>query len=174
MRQISWGRAVSASVVAFVVAVGSLTLLFGNPLIERLLFTSESGQSSKVLSVWLEQEPLPAVTPLWDDLADITGRGVAVQVLLLIWATALVLLYVLGWAGRDGPAWRRGLTFGVLVWVVVFLFFEAWVPFNLLGEPFGLVLVELALQLVAMVATGIAIALIYRPPSDQVEARPPR
>lgn len=37
-------------------------------------------------------------------------------------------------------------------------------PFNLLGEPFPLVLLELSLQLVAMVTTGLVIALTYRRP----------
>lgn len=57
--EISWGRLIGASVVAYVVAVASLTILFGNPLIERILFTEQAGQSDKVLSVWLEQlDPL--------------------------------------------------------------------------------------------------------------------
>lgn len=48
------------------------------------------------------------------------------------------------------------------MWAILFIFFEAYVPFNILGEPFPLVLVQLSLQLVAMVLTGITIALFYR------------
>ena len=48
------------------------------------------------------------------------------------------------------------------MWAILFIFFEAYIPFNLLGEPFQLVLVELSLQLVAMVLTGITIAFLYR------------
>lgn len=161
MGQIRWARLIGVSVVAYLVAVGSLTVLFGNPFIERLLFTDQAGQSDKVLSAWLEQEPLPAVTPLWDDLAHIGPRGLAVQGLLLGWAFSVVLIYALGWERRPGPVWRKGLSFGIAVWAVVFVFFEAWVPFNLLGEPIVLVLLELALQLVAMVVTGLAIAASY-------------
>jgi hypothetical protein len=46
--------------------------------------------------MWLEQEPRPAVTPLWDDLGEINNRGLAVQGLLLVWAFALVLVCALG------------------------------------------------------------------------------
>lgn len=163
MRRISWRRLLITSVVAYVAAVASLTLLLGNPFISELLFSEEAGQSDKVLSVWLEQEPLPAVTPLWADLDEIDGRGFAVQAMLLLWASALVIVYALGW--RDGPGRpiRRGLTFGVAMWAVLFLFYEAFIPFNLLGEPFPLVLVELALTLIAMAITGVVIALTYRP-----------
>lgn len=163
MSQTSWSRIVVASVVAYVVAVASLTILLGNPFIERILFTNEAGQSEKVLSVFLQQEPLPAVTPFWDQLREIEARGFAVQGMLLWWAFAVVIVYAVAWAERPGSPWWRGASFGIAVWAVLFLFLEAYVPFNILGEPFPLVLVELSLQLIAMVATGIAIALVYRP-----------
>ena len=159
------------TVTAYLVIVGTLTLLFGNPVAERLLFGPDAGQSEKVISVWLEQEPLPAVTPFWSDVGEIGARGVAVQGLLLVWAAGLVLLYALGWSGRGGSRWWRGLGFGVVVWVVVFVFFEAWVPFNLLGEPFRLVVVELSLQLATMMLAGIAIAFVYRPADQGVPSR---
>lgn len=111
--------------------------------------------------MWLEQEPLPAITPFWDDFGEIDNRGLTVQGLLLVWAFALLLVYALGWAHRPGSRWWRGVTFGVAAWAVLFLFFEAFIPFNVLGEPFPLVLVELALELVAMVVTGTFIALVY-------------
>jgi hypothetical protein len=161
VRRASWSRVIAAVLVGWFVAVTSLTLLFGNPVTERLLFTGAAGQSEKVLSVWLEQEPLPAVTPLWSDLGDIQARGLAVQAMLLLWMVGVVIVYALGWANRPGPVWRRGATFGITMWLVVFVFFEAWVPFNVLGEPFRFVALQLALQLVAMTATGMAVAALY-------------
>jgi hypothetical protein len=162
VRRIAWPRAVAATVVAYLVIVSVLTLLFGNPLAERLLFGADAGQSPKALSVWLEQEPLPAVTPFWSDLGALDGRGLAVQGMLLIWCASLVLVYAWGWAERTMSPVRRGLTFGVAMWAVVFVFLEAWIPFNLLGEPVHLVAVELVLELIAMLAGGVAIALVYR------------
>lgn len=162
MSRIRWRRVLGASVVAYMTAIASLTILFGNPFIERILFTDEAGQSEKVLSVFLQQEPLPAVTPFWDQLGEIEARGFAVQGMLLVWAFAVVIVYAVAWAERPGSRWWRGASFGIAVWAVLFLFFEAYVPFNILGEPFPLVLVELSLQLIAMVATGLAIALVYQ------------
>lgn len=162
MTQIRWSRLLGATAAAYVVAVGSLTLLFGNPLAEGLLFTDEAGQTDKVLAVWLELDPLPAVTPFWDQIGDIEGRGFAVQGMFVLWAFALVVVYALGWANRPGSKLWKGITFGIATWAILFIFFEAYIPFNLLGEPFPLVLVELSLQLVAMVLTGVTIALLYR------------
>ena len=163
MRHIHWPRAIAAAVAAYVVAVGSITLLFGNPLIEQILFTDGAGQSPKVLAVWLELAPLPAVTPLWRDFGEISGRGLVVQGLLLLWASAAVIVYASVWNATSGSVWRKGVTFGLAVWALLFLFFEALVPFNILGEPFRLVLLELALQLVAMLAMGMVVAVVYRP-----------
>ena len=163
MSRISWRRLFAASVAAYLTAVASLTILFGNPVIERFLYTDAVGQSEKVINVFLEQEPLPAVTPFWDQLGEIDGRGLAVQAMLFLWAIAVVVVYALGWADRTGSRWWRGVSFGIAVWAVLFLFFEAYVPFNLLGEPLRLVLVELSLQLIAMIATGIAVAWVYSP-----------
>jgi hypothetical protein len=170
MRRINWRRLLITSVVAYIVAVATLTLLLGNPFISELLFSEEAGQSEKVLSVWLEQDPLPAVTPFWGDLGEIDGRGMAVQAMLLVWALGVVLVYASGWANKPRGILWRGLTFGVAVWAVLFLFYEAFIPFNLLGEPFPLVLVELALTLVAMLITGVVIALLYRPTADGASA----
>jgi len=169
-RRINWRRLLITSVVAYIVAVATLTLLLGNPFISELLFSEEAGQSEKVLSVWLEQDPLPAVTPFWGDLGEIDGRGMAVQAMLLVWALGVVLVYASGWANKPRGILWRGLTFGVAVWAVLFLFYEAFIPFNLLGEPFPLVLVELALTLVAMLITGVVIALLYRPTADGASA----
>ena len=163
MERIRWGRLVVASFAAYVASVGSLTLLLGNPFIEEILFTGDAGQSEKVLSVWFELEPLPAVTPLWEELANLEARAFAVQAFLFLWAAALVLLYAMGWVNRPTSPLRRGLTFGAVSWAVVFLFFEGFIPFNLLGEPFPLVLLELILLLAAMLVTGVVIAFVYRP-----------
>lgn len=162
--RVDWSRALLAAVVAFVVFVTAMTVLFGNPVVERILYTDQAGQSPKVLAMFFDIEPRPAVFWVWDDLGAIGARGAAVEAMLLVWALGLVVLYAYGWVGRPGPAWRRGVTFGVAAWAVVFVLFEALIPFNVLWEPFRLVVVELALQLIAMVLTGLTIALVYRAP----------
>ncbi len=165
--RVDWPRALLAAVAAFVAFIATMTLLFGNPVVERVLYTDQAGQSPKVLAMFFEVQPRPAVFWLWDDLpanvGDLGARGAAVEALLFVWALALVFLYAAtGWADGPGSVWRRGVGFGVAAWAVVFLFFEAAMPFNMLWEPFALVVIELVLQLVAMVATSVVIASVYR------------
>lgn len=163
--RIQWLRALLAAVVAYVVFVTAMTVLFGNPGTERILYTDQAGQSPKVLAMFFDIEPRPAVFWVWDDLGEIGARGAVVEAMLLVWALGLVLLYAYGWVNRPGPAWRRGLTFGVATWAVVFVLFEALIPFNVLWEPFRLVVVQLALEFIAMMLTGLTIALVYRAPT---------
>jgi hypothetical protein len=141
----------------------SLGLLFGNPFISDIIYTEEAGQSAKAITVWLTLEPLPAVTPFWDDIFAFSARRIAVHGLLLLWSLGLVVIYAVLEENLHGSRVRKGFWFGIGVWWVVFLFFEPWVPFNMFGEPFRLMVLELALQFVAMTATGLTIAFIYRP-----------
>lgn len=164
---ILWGRAIITAFLSNIVTVTSLSLLFGNPFIRQLIYTDRAGQSHKAVAVWLEIEPLPAVSPFWDRFLDLDARGLAVQGLLLLWSFGLVLIngkieYVLA-----GSILRKGFLFGVGTWGVLWLFFETWVPYNMFGEPFPLMALELALELVAMIATGTTIAFLYRPSIDK-------
>lgn len=163
--RVSWSRIVLAGIAANVTTLVALGLLFGNPLVEPILYTQQAGQSPKVLSMFFT-EPLPVVTPFWDAALQVSPRKLAVQGMLLVWSLALVVVFAVVWEPRRGPWWRKGLEFGVAAWAMLFLFFEAFIPFNMLGEPIRLVALELALQLAAMVLTGLVIAVVYRPASS--------
>lgn len=160
---VKWSRVALAAIAANLTTLVALGALFGNPLVESILYTDQFGQSPKVLSVFLEQEPLPAVTPFWDAALDVSRRELAVHGLLLVWSLALVVVFAVVWVPRPGTWWRKGLQFGVAVWAILFLFFEAFVPFNMLGEPIRLVGLELTLQLIAMLLSGMVIAYFCRP-----------
>jgi len=164
MERISWPRVAATTIAAHVTTFLVLGLLFGNPWVERVLFTDQAGQSPKVLSVFFEQEPLPAVTPAGEGALDVTTRRLTMQGLLFLWSLSLVLAFATTLALRPGRPWLKGVGFGVAAWGVTFLFLEAWVPYNMLGEPIGLVGLELGLQLVAMIVTGIVIAVTYQTP----------
>ena len=60
-----------------------------------------------------------------------------------------------GWGGRW---WTRGLRFGLAAWVLMALWFEFYLPWNVLHEPAPLVALELALWLGVMLLVGLAIA----------------
>ena len=52
-----------------------------------------------------------------------------------------------------------------------YFFFEVFFPFNLLGEPFGIVLLELALEAIMALAYGVTIAALYRVPPIRSTSR---
>jgi hypothetical protein len=56
---------------------------------------------------------------------------------------------------------RRGIAFGLILWVLRALYFEFHVPFNMFGEPVWLVGVELFFWIIVVLIEGIILALIY-------------
>lgn len=61
-----------------------------------------------------------------------------------------------------GPWWRRGLGFGLLSWTLMTLWFEFYLPWNVLREPGVLVGIELACWLGVHLLVGVSIAGVYR------------
>jgi len=63
------------------------------------------------------------------------------------------------------PAWppgipRRALCLGLLVFLLTFLFWEFFTPFNQFGEPIGLIAIELCFWALIALADGFAISVI--------------
>jgi hypothetical protein len=55
---------------------------------------------------------------------------------------------------------NQGLQFSGLVFVMTFLFWEFFTPFNLFGEPWQLIALELVFWACIALADGLAIAAI--------------
>lgn len=107
-------------------------------------------QSGKLIAVWSEIEPLPLVVDR--PLPIIVG----------IMAFGVIHAYIYHWIC---PAWpggtlRRGLYFSLLVFIMTFLFWEFFTPFNLFGEPLLLIALELLFWAIIALADGIVIAWI--------------
>jgi len=63
------------------------------------------------------------------------------------------------------PAWpkgsiARGLRMSVLIFLLVFCFWEFFTPFNLFGEPLALIGLELLFWAIIALADGLVIAFI--------------
>jgi hypothetical protein len=63
------------------------------------------------------------------------------------------------------PVWprgviNRGLRFAGLVFLMTFLFWEFFTPFNLFGEPLHLIMLELVFWACIAVADGLTISVI--------------
>ena len=160
MEKFRWQKGVVTALAALILGLLAFLLLFGNPLSQRLIYTSEFGQSLKLLDVWKSTEPLPAVTPFFQDMFRMTGKKLAVLALLWVWTLGLVRLY--SWVQPQLPRerLRATLAFGGVVWLN-FFFFEIFSPFNILGEPFLLVCYELFLEGIIALAVAWTVVRFY-------------
>ena len=163
MKGINWSRAIVAAIVGFVVAQIGFVILFGNPIVNTWFYTGVSGQSAKFVAVWNTLAPVPPLSAKWSDLAATSGRTFATMGLLVFWTLGLVVVYAQIANCLPGKSWRKGVYFGLMVWVVAFVFFGAFFHFNVLNMPIIFVLGEWVLEALISIATGVAIALVYKP-----------
>lgn len=107
-------------------------------------------QSNKLIAVWTMIEPLPLVV-------DRPAPIIAGIILF-----GIVHAYLYRWIS---PAWpqgivRRALSFALLVFLMTFLFWEFFTPFNQFGEPLGLIALELCFWAVIALADGFVISAL--------------
>jgi hypothetical protein len=109
-----------------------------------------SVQSSKLIAVWTTIEPLPLVV------------NRPIPIILGIILFGMVHAYLYRWVSPAWPAGivRRALSFALLVFLMTFLFWEFFTPFNQFGEPLGLIALELCFWAVIALADGFAISTI--------------
>jgi len=122
------------------------------------ILLESSIQSRKLIAVWTEIEPIPLVvdTPL--------------PIML-----GIVLFGVFhAWLYRQlAPQWppgvlRRGMRFGAIVFVMTFLFWEFFTPFNMFGEPLRLIALELVFWACIAAADGLAISAVMERGTEEV------
>jgi hypothetical protein len=109
-----------------------------------------SVQSGKLIAVWTELEPLPLVV----------DRPAPIIIGLILFG--IVHAYLYRWISPAWPAGiaRRALFFALLVFLMTFLFWEFFTPFNQLGEPLRLIALELCFWASIALADGFAISAV--------------
>lgn len=126
------------------------------------ILLNPSIQSRKLIAVWTELEPLPLVV------------NQPVPIIVGIIAFGIVHAYLYRWLCSAWPTGiaKRGLSFALLVFVMTFVFWEFFTPFNQFGEPISLITIELSFWALIALADGFAIAAIMerRASNQQVEA----
>jgi len=143
-------RGALAGAIAFVLANIVSNILFFQ--LGRDLLFDPQHQSAKVIAVLFEMEPLPLMfTNGLLYMAMAAGIG-AVHGLVFAWIEPVL--------PRDGAV-RRGIAFAVILWALMALYFEFHTPFNMLGEPVPLVLLELFFWVIVLLVHGIVLSLIY-------------
>lgn len=105
-------------------------------------------QSPKLIAVWTTLEPPPLVV-------ERPGRIVPVLTLL-----GIAHATVYRWIAPAGPGGvpSRAVRFGGLIFVLAYVFWEIFTPYNQFGEPLRLILVELAFWAIVALAEAFAIA----------------
>lgn len=146
---INWKR------VAIIVPVGAMLnmfLLFGlftNPYSQQIIFSEDFGQSSKLVGVWKTIQPVPTLESL-------------IPALIVTPAVYSFLFAVLYDSIPGNGRIAKGVFYGVILWALIAVFFELFVPNGLFGEPVLLLAYELFLWLISLVSVSIVISLIYK------------
>jgi hypothetical protein len=114
------------------------------------ILLNPSFQSRKLIAVWTELEPLPLVV------------NRPVPIILGIIAFGIAHAYLYRWLCAAWPTGivKRGLSFALLVFVMTFVFWEFFTPFNQFGEPLPLIALELLFWALIALADGFAISAI--------------
>lgn len=107
-------------------------------------------QSKKLIAVWTEIEPIPLVVN--------NPAPIIIGIILF----GIVHAYLFGWLSGVWPKgiFNRGLRFAGIVFVMTFLFWEFFTPFNMFGEPLHLIALELVFWSCIAFADGLSIAAI--------------
>jgi hypothetical protein len=141
--------------LAFFVAAFLTFVLVGSGLDQRSgpLFDPVV-QSPKLIAVWTKLEPRPLfATAPHVVLLEYAVFGIGYALLLRSVASA--------W---PAGVWSRVWRLAAVIWGLSCAFFELLGPVNLLGEPLGLVALELGFWAVAALADSVVVAFLLRRP----------
>jgi hypothetical protein len=135
-----------------IAATANMFLLFGlfmNPFSQNVIFSSNLNQSSKLIAVWTTLEPVPQFSSL-------------LPALLITPAIFGFLFAVLYDSIPGSTKIRKGISYGIILWGTIAVFFELFTPLGLFGEPLHLLAYELFLWFVGLVSVSIIISVLYQ------------
>lgn len=138
-------RTLLAALAGAIAWFAGLNLVFGPA---QALLADPARQSPKFLAAF-SQEPLPRMA----DTPWVLPAG------LLVVALSFAIVYAWLEPRLPGRAWRKGLTFGLIAWALMVPWFELYLPWNVMHEPFPLVLLEAGCWLILLLLVGVSIAL---------------
>jgi hypothetical protein len=140
-------RVIVAGIAAAAAWWAGIVVVFGPA---QAVLADPQRQSAKFLAAFAEP-PLPR-------MADSPW---ALPLGLLVIGLIHALAY--RWLGSrlSGPAWRRGLAFGLLAWALMVPWFEFYLPWNVMREPWPLVLLETLCWMIVLLFVGVVIAVVH-------------
>jgi len=107
-------------------------------------------QSPKVIRVWTEIKPLPLVV----------DKPAPIIVGLVIFGIIHAFIYRMVASAWPQGVGRRGARMAIMVFLLVFVYWEFFTPFNQLGEPLPLIGLELVFWAAIATAEGFSIAAV--------------
>jgi hypothetical protein len=134
-----------------IIAPTNILLLFGlfmKPVSQEIIFSDSMSQSSKLVGVWTQIEPVPSLSSLAPALI------IMPSIATVVFARFYDLLPT-----QDRRL--KGLSFGIMLWALVALFFELFTPYGLFGEPLILLAYELTLWLIGLSTIGTIMGILY-------------
>lgn len=147
---INWKRLGITIPVTAIVHMFVIYGLFMNPISQDIIFSESMNQSPKLVAVWTSLEPIPSELSLTPAL--------------IITPVLFSFFFAVLWDSIPGSSkLKKGISYGMILWGTIAVFFELFTPLGLFGEPLHLLAYELFLWFVGLVATGIVLSLIYRP-----------
>jgi hypothetical protein len=156
-----WVVGIVGGIVAFLIGSGlSFALL---QLVGPATVYNDEYQSEKLSAVWDDT--------LWEAPRMMSDPVSFIPVVLAL-GVAQGLVFVLVGSALPNGVVKRGLTYGLILWLLSHLSFELLGPFNLLLEPLPLVGVELAVGLVGNLLAGITLSAIYARGEPQTGIEP--
>ena len=139
------------AVAISIVAPTNMLLLFGlfmNPVSQEIIFSDSMGQSSKLVAVWTQIEPVPSL-------------GSLVPALIIMPSIATVVFARFYDLLPTQDRRLKGLSFGIMLWALVAVFFELFTPYGLFGEPPIILVYELTLWLIGLSTIGTLMGILY-------------
>ena len=115
------------------------------------ILTNPEYQSPKLLKVWTEIEPIPLAV----NHPGIITLGFVILSILHAFVFAIIR------QGIPGEDLKKGIIFGLIIWLFSYVFFEFFTPWNMFGEPLYLVGLELLFWIGVALSEGIVIAKVY-------------
>ncbi len=115
------------------------------------ILTNPEYQSPKLLKVWTEIEPIPLAV----NHPGIITLGFVILSILHAFVFAVIR------QGIPGEGLKKGIIFGLIIWLFSYVFFEFFTPWNMFGEPLYLVGLELLFWIGVAFSEGIVIAKVY-------------
>jgi hypothetical protein len=137
-------RVLLAAVAATAAWCAGIAFVFG-PF--QSILANPGYQSAKFLAAFTEA-PLPRAA----DNAAVLPLG--------IFCIGMIHALVYAWLEPKlgGSTWKKGASFGMMSWALMVPWFEFYLPWNVMREPFALVLLEAFCWLVVLLAVGVSLA----------------